>query len=243
MSWKNSSLYLHLQASQTHAHIKHILKVFMDNSGRMQGHIYRASWKSATFLSDRLWGIKINPTRWWSHYQIKSQLNSVDMQGGIEGRLFPDSAERCDRSIQGKKGGDISDLSPAESKWINPSYRNHSSWLHPSNAKLHYTGTTATRCVPHPPCPPPPPKLLCLPLLCITPDENIIWLLSMCLSHTNPNPQKWQLSYTGIMLHTLPSTKINYKGLGLASFVASHLRDRLWQKATEGWQRGREWEK
>lgn len=39
----------------------------------------------------------------------------------------PDSAERCDRSIQGKKRGDISDLSPVESKWINPSYRNHSS--------------------------------------------------------------------------------------------------------------------
>ncbi|KAG7224969.1 hypothetical protein INR49_014885 [Caranx melampygus] len=36
------------------------------------------------------------------------------MRGGIEGRLFPDSAERCDRSIQGKKRGDISDLSPVE---------------------------------------------------------------------------------------------------------------------------------
>lgn len=123
--------------------------------GEMQGHIHKANGKCASTgagsLSDMLWGIKINPTRWWSHYQIKSQLNSVDMRGGIEGRLFPDSAERCDRSIQGKKRGDISDLSPVESKWINPSYRNHSSWLHPSNAKLHYTGTTAARCVPHPP--------------------------------------------------------------------------------------------
>lgn len=35
------------------------------------------------------------------------------------------------------------------------------------------------------------------------PDENIICLLSVCLSHTNPNPQKWQLSYAGIMLPSL----------------------------------------
>lgn len=123
--------------------------------GEMQGRSYKANWNCGSigvrFLSHRLWGKKINPTRWWSHYQIKSQLNSVDMRGGIEGRLFPDSSERCDRSIQEKKRGDISDLSPVESKWINPSYRNHSSWLHPSNAKLHYTGTTAARCVLHPP--------------------------------------------------------------------------------------------
>lgn len=68
----------------------------------LQSKQKRAS-SGAGSLSHRLWGIKINPTRWWSHYQIKSQLNSVDMRGGIEGRLFPDSAERCDRSIQGKK--------------------------------------------------------------------------------------------------------------------------------------------
>lgn len=182
-----------------------------------------------------LWGIKINPTRWWSHYQIKSQLNSVDMRGRIEGRLFPDSAERCDRSIQGKKRGDISDLSPVESKWINPSYRNHSSWLHPSNAKLHYTGTTAARCVPHPPHTPPPSQLLCLALLCIIPDENIICLLSVCLSHTNPNPQKWQLSYTGIML--LPpfnQKRLITRVLDWHSFVASHLRDGLMENSKRG---------
>lgn len=124
----------------------------------MQDHIYKAHRTCGSietrFLSIRLWGIKINPTRWWSHYQIKSQLSSVDMRGGIEGRLFPDSSERCDRSIQRKKRGDISDLSPVESKWINPSYRNHSFWLHPSNAKLHYTETTAARCVLHSPYPP-----------------------------------------------------------------------------------------
>lgn len=56
----------------------------------------------------------------------------------------------------------------------------------------------------------PPPQLLCFALLCIIPDENIICLLSVCLSHTNPNPQKWQLSYTGIMFlppPPPPSTK------------------------------------
>lgn len=56
----------------------------------------------------------------------------------------------------------------------------------------------------------PPPHLLCFALLCIIPDENIICLLSVCLSHTNPNPQKWQLSYTGIMFlppPPPPSTK------------------------------------
>lgn len=102
------------------------------------------------------------------------------MQGGIEGRLLPESAERCDRSIRGKKRGDISDLSPAENKWINPSYRNHSSWLRPSNAKLHYTETTAARCVPHLPCalPSSPAFVFCtalyypwwkynLPLICV----------------------------------------------------------------------------
>lgn len=208
----------------------------------MRGHIYEANWMRASSgagsLSDIPRGIKINPTRWWSHYRIKSQLNSVDMRGGIEGRLFPDSAERCDRSIQGKKRGDISDLSPVESKWINPSYRNHSSWLHPSNAKLHYTGTTAARCVPPSPVRPPPPQLLCLALLCIIPDENIICLLSVCLSHTNPNPQKWQLSYTGIMLPpTTPpfnQERLITRVLDWHSFVASHLRDGLMETSKRG---------
>ena len=68
------------------------------------------------------------------------------------------------------------------------------------------------------PLTPPSPQLLCLALLCIIPDENIICLLSVCLSHTNPNPQKWQLSYTGIMLPLLQPRKINYKALGLAVF-------------------------
>lgn len=75
-------------------------------------------------------------------------------------------------------------------------------------------------CTPVPPHT-PLPQLLCLALLCIIPDENIICLLSVCLSHTNPNPQKWQLSYTGIMLPPHPPIqprKINYKGLGLAFF-------------------------
>lgn len=67
------------------------------------------------------------------------------------------------------------------------------------------------------PIPFTPPKLLCLALLCIIPDENIICLLSVCLSHTNPNPQKWQLSYTRIICPSQPR-KINYKGLGLAFF-------------------------
>lgn len=192
-------------------------------------------------LSATLQRMKISPTRWWSHYQIKSQLCSVDMQRGIEGRPFSDSAERCDRSIHGKKRGAISDLSPAESKWINPFYRNHSSWLRPSNAKLHYTEATAARCASHP-RPSHTPIFLSFCVLhcfCITPDENIICLLSLCLSYTNPNPQKWQLSYTGIMLSPvhIPPRKINYKGLGLSSFVASHLRDGLISKATEGWQR------
>lgn len=88
--------------------------------------------------------------------------------------------------------------------------------------------------------PPPPPQLLCLALLCIIPDENIICLLSVCLSHTNPNPQKWQLSYTGIMSHSPPlqPRKINYKGLGLASFCC--LTPERWvdgkekKKATQG---------
>lgn len=71
---------------------------------------------------------------------------------------------------------------------------------------------------PHPPYTPHSSQLLCLALLCIIPDENIIWLLSVCLSHTNPNPQKWQLSYTGIMLPPLQPRKINYKALGLAFF-------------------------
>lgn len=69
--------------------------------------------------------------------------------------------------------------------------------------------------------PPPLPQLLCLALLCIIPDENIICLLSVFLSHTNPNPQKWQLSYAGIMLPSptlIQPRKINYKRLGLASF-------------------------
>lgn len=84
--------------------------------------------------------------------------------------------------------------------------------------------------------PPLLPLLLCFALLCIIPDENIICLLSVCLSHTNPNPQKWQLSYTGIMSPPLTTTfiqkkKINYKGLGLASFVALHLRDGLTEKS------------
>lgn len=167
-------------------------------------------------------GIKINSTRWWSYYWIKSQLSSVDMREGIEGRLFPDSAERCDRSIQGKKRGDISDLSPVESKWINPSYRNHGSWLHPSNAKLHYTETTAARCVPRPSYTPPPPFVSStalyypwwkynLPLICV------------------PKPYKSKSSkvatflhryYVATPIHPLPiqPRKINYKGLGLAFF-------------------------
>lgn len=54
------------------------------------------------------------------------------------------------------------------------------------------------------PIPPPHshtpfPELLCFALLCIAPDENIICFLSVCLSNTNPNSQKCQLSYTGIM--------------------------------------------
>lgn len=137
----------------------------------------------------------------------------------------PATLQRCDRSIQREKGGDISDLSPVESKWINPSYRNHSSWLHPSNAKLHYTGTTAARCVPHPP---KFPQLLCLlALLCIIPDENIICLLSARLSHTNPNPQKWRLSYAGIMSPAFKQERLITRVFGLASFCgfASHLRD------------------
>lgn len=188
----------------------------------MQGHIYKANRKCASigtrFLSIRLWGIKINPTRWWSHYQIKSQLSSVDMRAGIEGRLFPDSSQRCDRSIQRKKRGDISDLSPVESKWINPSYRNHSSWLHPSDAKLHYTGTTAARCVLHPPYPPSSSAFVScavlyypwwkynLPLICV------------------PKPYKSKSSKVATFLHRyyvappFQPRKINYKALGLAFF-------------------------
>lgn len=49
------------------------------------------------------WGIKINPTRWWSHYQIKSQLNSVDMRGGIEGRLFPTLRRDVTDQYRGRK--------------------------------------------------------------------------------------------------------------------------------------------
>lgn len=161
------------------------------------------------------------------------------MQGGIEGRLLPESAERCDRSIRGKKRGDISDLSPAENKWINPSYRNHSSWLRPSNAKLHYTETTAARCVPHLPCalPSSPAFVFCtalyypwwkynLPLICV------------------PKPYKSKSSKVATFLHRyyvspphrhhLQPKKINYKSLGLASFVASHLRDGLREKSNWG---------
>lgn len=132
---------------------------------------------------------------------------------------------------EGKKRRDISDLSPVESKWINPSYRNHSSWLHPSKAKLHYTETTAAQCVSLSPRPTPQP--LCLTLLCIIPDENIICLLSVCLSHTNPNPQKWQLSYTGIMLPSTASfnqERLITRDMDCYSFVATHLRDGLIRK-------------
>lgn len=66
-------------------------------------------------------------------------------------------------------------------------------------------------------------------LLCIIPDENIICLLSVRLSHTNPNPQKWQLSYTGIMS---PPPPFNQKrlitgDLDWHSFVTAHLKDGL----------------
>lgn len=74
---------------------------------------------------------------------------------------------------------------------------------------------------PRPPLTPPSSPAFVSALLCIIPDENIICLLSVCLSHTNPNPQKWQLSYTGIMSPPPPPIqprKINYKGLGLAFF-------------------------
>lgn len=139
--------------------------------------------------------------------------------------LPPDSAERCDRSIQGKKRGDISDLSPVESKWINPSYRNHGSWLHPSNAKLHYTGTTAARCVSRPSYTPSTlfPAFVSsfalyypwwkynLPLICV------------------PKPYKSKASKVATFLHRyyvatpiyplpIQPRKINYKGLGLAFF-------------------------
>lgn len=153
------------------------------------------------------------------------------MREGIEGRLFHNSAERCDRSIRGKKRDDISDLSPVESKWINPSYRNHSSWLHPSNVKLHYTGTTAAQCVP-----PASSPAFVSSTACIILDENIICLLSVFLSHTNPNPQKWQLSYAGIMLPSptlIQPRKINYKRLGLASFCWRYTWEMGWKKWQE----------
>lgn len=218
--------------------------MFTDNREKMQGRIYKANEKCASTgagsESDMPWGIKIIPTRWWSHYQIKSQLNSVDMRGGIEGRLFPDSAERCDRSIQGKKRGDISDLSPVESKWINPSYRNHSSWLHPSNAKLHYTGTTAARCVPHPPYTPTPPTspafvscaalyyswwkynlpLICVPKLYKSKSSKVATFLHRYYVVPPPSPK-----------HPVQARKINYKGLGLAFFCCL---------APERWDDGKE---
>lgn len=77
---------------------------------------------------------------------------------------------------------------------------------------------------------PTPPKLLCLALLCIIPDENIICLLSVCLSHTNPNPQKWQLSYTGIMLPPFNQERLITRVLDWHSFVALYLRDGLVEK-------------
>lgn len=92
------------------------------------------------------------------------------------------------------------------------------------------------------PLTPPPPfsQLLCLALLCIIPDENIICLLSVCLSHTNPKPQKWQLSYTGIMLPP-PSThspfnqeRLITRDLDWHSFVTAHLRDGLMERSNWG---------
>lgn len=173
-----------------------------------------------------LWGIKINSIRWWTRYWIKSQPDSVDMQEGIEGRLFPDSAERCDRSILGEEKSDISDLSPVESKWINPSYRNHSSWLYPSKAKLHYTETTATQCVPLSPVLPPafvsnaalyyPWWKYNLPLICV------------------PKPYKSKSSKVATFLHryyvAYPAPSFNQerlitRDLDCYSFVGAHLRD------------------
>lgn len=91
------------------------------------------------------------------------------------------------------------------------------------------------------PPPPPPPQLLCLAPLCIIPDENIICLLSVCLSYTNPNPQKWQLSYTGIMLSPRPPPNTLFKQerlitrvLDWHSFVASHLRDGMMERSKRG---------
>lgn len=87
------------------------------------------------------------------------------------------------------------------------------------------------------PCPPSYPQPLCLTLLCIIPDENIICLLSVCLSHTNPNPQKWQLSYTGIIV-AFPAPSFNQERLitrdqDCYSFVATHLRDGLIEEKQE----------
>lgn len=175
-----------------------------------------------------LWEIKTNSIRWWTHYWIKSQPDSVDMREGIEGRLFPDSAEMWQINTGGKKRSDISDLSPVESKWINPSYRNHSSWLHPSKAKLHYTEKTAAQCVALSPVLPPafvsdaalyyPWWKYNLPLICA------------------PKPYKSKSSKVATFLHryyvAFPAPSFNQerlitRDLDCYSFVAAHLRDGL----------------
>lgn len=169
------------------------------------------------------------------------------MQGGTEGRLFLDSAERRDRSIRGKKRGAISDLSPAESKWINPFYRNHRSWLDSMLSCITLERQPLRVCNPSPPHTHNPSHLLCFTLLWIIPDENIICPLSRRLSYTNPNPQKWQLSYTGIMSSSPPKShlqpkKINYKGVGLAPLLPHTWAIDWWRKTSEGRQRGAEGE-
>lgn len=171
----------------------------------------------ARFLSHRLWGIKINPRK-----VMVLLSNKVTAQlCWHAGRNWRSSLPHLFREMwqinTAKKRGDISDLSPVESKWINPSYRNHGSWLHPSNAKLHYTGTTAARCVLHPPHTPTSPAFVScaalyypwwkynLPLICV------------------PKPYKSKSSKVATFLHRyyvapLQASKINYKALGLAFF-------------------------
>lgn len=127
-----------------------------------------------------------------------------------------------------EKRSDISDLSPVESKWINPSYRNHRSWLHPSKAKLHYTEKTAAQCVALFPVLPPafvsnaalyyPWWKYNLPLICV------------------PKPYKSKSSKVATFLHryyvAFPAPSFNQerlitRDLDCYSFVAAHLRDGL----------------
>lgn len=198
----------------------------------LQSPNLESKWKMWQQMSPaairHLWEIKTNSIRWWTHYWIKSQPDSVDMREGIEGRLFPDSAEMWQINTGGKKRSDISDLSPVESKWINPSYRNHSSWLHPSKAKLHYTEKTAAQCVPLSPVLPPafvsnaalyyPWWKYNLPLICV------------------PKPYKSKSSKVATFLHryyvAFPAPSFNQerlitRDLDCYSFVAAHLRDGL----------------